>query len=491
MISQRLDLRQTQTLVMTPLLQQAIKLLQMSHQELTAYVAAEIENNPLLEKPDAPASPEILSSRVDTEPVSPAPKGAEGSGSDTSRTTATAESDPREGWDNDTPDDPYAERHETRVANGFDDAFSAVANVAAPQTLRDHLLEQIHVDFPDPTDRLAAVSFIELLDEAGYLPASLDQACAQLGLDKDRLDSLLARLHRLDPPGIFARSLQECLAIQLRERNRLDPAMATLLDHLDLVAKRATDALMKLCGVDAEDLQDMIAELRRLTPKPALAFGGELPPPITPDVFLHPLPGGGWQIELNGDNLPRVLANEAYFARIQNGARSKDDKSYITERWQKANWLIKALHQRATTILKVASEIVRRQDAFFVHGIQFLKPLTLRDIATAIEMHESTVSRVTQNKYLATPRGLFELKYFFTNALATTGGEETVSTLAVRTRIKELIDAEKPDAILSDDRLAALLRQEGIDIARRTVAKYREALRLPSSAQRKREKASR
>jgi RNA polymerase sigma-54 factor len=266
--------------------------------------------------------------------------------------------------------------------------------------------------------------------------------------------------------------------------------MQSLVQNLDLVAKRDNKALMKLCGVDGEDLTDMLGELRALNPKPATAFVADVTVPVTPDVLLFAQPGGGWQVELNTHNLPRVLANERYYTSVRGGARTKADKDYLSERWQQANWLVKALHQRATTILKVAAEIVRQQDRFFVFGVQHLRPLVLRDIASAVEMHESTVSRVTQNKYIATPRGLFELKYFFTNAIATTGGEDSVSALAVRERIKELVDGEKPNAILSDDKLAMILRLEGIDIARRTIAKYREAMRIPSSAQRRRNKTS-
>lgn len=267
--------------------------------------------------------------------------------------------------------------------------------------------------------------------------------------------------------------------------------MMTLLDNLGLLAKHERTALMRLCAVDAEDLTDMISEIRQLAPKPAITFAADVAPPITPDVLLTPLQGGGWHVELNHETLPRVLVNEPFYTKLVGGTRAAPDKAYVSEHWQQATWLVKALHQRATTILKVASEIVKQQDKFFIYGVQHLRPLILKDIATAIEMHESTVSRVTQNKYIATPRGMFELKYFFTGALPSTGGTESVSTLAVRERIKALIDAETPDAILSDDRLMVLLKAEGIDIARRTVAKYRESLNLPTSSQRRREKRGR
>jgi len=300
--------------------------------------------------------------------------------------------------------------------------------------------------------------------------------------------TLVAKLQRFDPCGIFARSLGECLALQLQEKNRLDPAMKILLNHLDLLAKREKTTLMRLCHVSAEDLSGMIAEIRQLNPKPATVFSTEIAPPIVPDVFIRPQPGGGWHVELNTDTLPRVLANERYYAKVQASAASKADKDYIADHWQQANWLVKAMHQRATTILKVASEIVRQQDAFFAKGIHHLKPLILKDIALAVEMHESTVSRVTQHKYMATPRGMFELKYFFTTSLARSDGGDNMSSESVRARIRALIDAEKTTAILSDDHLSMMLRGEGIDIARRTVAKYREAMRIPTSAQRRREK---
>lgn len=488
-VSQRLDIRQSQTLVMTPQLQQAIKLLQMSNQELSEFVAQEIEQNPLLEVggdaseiiPDGGSMME----RVATEPESPTSGGSESepaplSGEDLQTSTAGNDDDV---WAN----DGYT--GEASHGGSFDnDEFSEAQNVAEGPSLREHLLSQIQVDFIDPIDRLIAASLVEMLDDSGYLPAELDLVRTQLGVTPEHFETVIAQLHRFDPPGIFARSLQECLALQLREKNRLDPAMEILLQHLDLLAKRDRAALMRLCSVDAEDLAGMIDDIRQLNPKPAQAFTADVTVPIVPDVMLRPQAGGGWHVELNSENLPRVLANERYYAKVQASARNKTDKDYLSERWQQANWLVKALHQRATTILKVSAEIVRQQDKFFVHGVQHLRPLILRDIAAAVEMHESTVSRVTQHKYIATPRGLFELKYFFTTALARNDGGETVSSEAVRDRIRDLIDAEDPNQVLSDDRIMEVLRTEGIEVARRTVAKYREAMNIASSAQRRREK---
>ncbi len=475
---------------MTPQLQQAIKLLQMSNVELGEFVAQEIEQNPLLERAeDGGSGDEVLSEHVATEPEAYDPGGAPAPL--TGENLGTPAADDERVWDDDDRSGGSADDGVAEVWSGGaggDGDFVAGGAAAEAPSLRMYLLGQIQVDFADPAARMIAAALVEFLDDAGYLPDDLELVCAQMGAAPEQFAAVIAQLQGLDPPGIFARSLQECLAIQLREKDRLDPAMQTMLQHLDLVAKRDRAALMKLCGVDAEDIAGMMEELRALNPKPATAYASDVAPAITPDVMLRPQPGGGWQVELNSDNLPRVLANERYYTQVQNAMRAKPDKDYLSERWQQANWLVKALHQRATTILKVAAEIVRRQDSFFVHGVQHLRPLILRDIAEAVEMHESTVSRVTQHKFIATPRGLFELKYFFTNAIATTGGAETVSAEAVRDRIQALIAGEAPTAVLSDDRITELLRQEGIDIARRTVAKYREALNIASSAQRRREK---
>jgi RNA polymerase sigma-54 factor len=293
---------------------------------------------------------------------------------------------------------------------------------------------------------------------------------------------------RFEPVGMFAASLKECLAAQLAERNRLDPAMAALLDNLEMLARRDLRGLQAACGVDAEDLAEMVAELRRLDPKPGADLDAAEPATRVPDVLLRRDPGDEWVVELNPETMPRVLVNRGFHARAVVGTQSRDDRAFLSEQLASATWLVKSLEQRANTILRVSAEIMRRQDAFLRHGVAHLKPLILRDVAEAVEMHESTVSRVTSGKSIATPRGVFDLKYFFTTAIAGTTGE-THSAEAVRHRIRELVAAERPDDILSDDALVARLRAEGVDIARRTVAKYREALRIPSSVQRKREKS--
>ncbi|TQF76588.1 RNA polymerase factor sigma-54 [Elioraea sp. Yellowstone] len=485
-IGPRLDLRLGQALVMTPQLRQAIQLLQFSNLEVQAWIEQELERNPLLERDDRPTD--------EAPPAAPAeelpPLG------DAREAVAAADEAPLDA-DFANVYDPggAADGGSAAGAGGrggrtdFDGEGRDVEEFAVERrSLREHLAEQLRLSIADPTDRLIGACLIAGLDPAGRLALDLDALAGSLGCARLRIEAVLARMQRFDPPGVFARSLRECLEIQLREKNRYDPAMAVLLDHLDLLAKRDMRRLMALCGVDAEDLADMIAELKRLDPKPGAAFDAEPATTVVPDVLMRRAEDGGWIVELNPETLPRVLANGAYYARVAAGAKSREERVFIAEHWANATWLVKSLAQRASTILKVASEIVRQQDAFFRHGITHLKPLILRDIATAVELHESTVSRVTANKYIATPRGTLELKFFFTTAIAGTGGESH-SAETVRYRIRELIAAEDPEAVLSDDQIVAILRREGVDIARRTVAKYREGLGIPSSVQRRREKA--
>ncbi|MDA0221170.1 MAG: RNA polymerase factor sigma-54, partial [Proteobacteria bacterium] len=290
------------------------------------------------------------------------------------------------------------------------------------------------------------------------------------------------------PPGVFARDLRECLALQLAERNRLDPVIAILLTNLEQVARRDFARLCKLCDCSEQDLADMLADLRMLDPKPGLRFDTTHTQVMIPDVVVRAAQAGGWHVELNSDTLPRVLANERYYAEVQSGTRSESERSFVSEHWNNANWLVKALDQRARTILRVAREIVRQQDLFLVKGVAYMKPLILRDIADALELHESTVSRVTSNKFMATPRGIFELKYFFTASIGSTGDGPAHSAEAVRHRIKTLIEGEAPNGVLSDDDIVEALAQGGVAVARRTVAKYRKAMRIPSSVQRRRER---
>jgi RNA polymerase sigma-54 factor len=472
---------------MTPQLQQAIKLLQLNNLEVAAFVEEQLEENPLLERQegDADSTP---SAQAEAEEPAGTQEGSDYESVSDAGGATDLDTDYENLWDSDAVGGGELMQW-GRGSGGFDNAaFGVDQTVARKITLRDHLQNQLNIDIADPVDRLIGLHLIEMLDEAGYLSGELADVAAVLGCEMTRVEATLERLQRFDPAGIFARNLAECLMLQLRDRNRLDPAMQALLDNLNLLAERKLDALRQVCGIDGEDLEEMIAEIRALDPKPADSYAHEPVQPVTPDLLMRPTPTGAWHIELNSETLPRVLINGQYYAQVRSGARGKSEKDYIAEQYSAASWLVKSLHQRATTILRVATEIVRQQERFFARGVQHLKPLTLRDIAGEIEMHESTVSRVTSNKYIATPRGLYELKYFFTSAIASTDGGASHSAESVRHRIKALINTEKPQAILSDDKIVAMLRSDGIDIARRTVAKYREALRIPSSVQRRREK---
>jgi RNA polymerase sigma-54 factor len=481
--SQRLELRQSQTLIMTPQLQQAIRMLQLSNLELLEFIDAEIAQNPLLERQESGEAPAA------------APAAAPDLGRPEDFPGALAEAvehwhaaSGREGDGSlDLTGDPQAWHGGNGAARG--EERSALDQMATrPRSLREHLIEQIGADLADPGDRVIALHLLDLLDEAGYIRGAIETVAEALSCDLARVEAVLARLQQCDPAGVFARDLRECLALQLRERGRLDPPMDILLDHLPLLAARDIPALCRLCQVDGEGLAAMIAAIKALDPRPGYAFDPPLAQPVVPDILMRARPQGGWLIELNPETLPRVLVNHRYHAEISQTARNKAEKDYLNERLSAANWLARSLHQRATTILKVAAEIVRQQDAFFRRGVQALRPLILRDIAEAIGMHESTISRVTANKYMATPRGLFELKYFFTSAIPASRGGDAHSAEAVRSRIRRLIDNESPEETLSDERIVELLQQEGVEIARRTVAKYREAMHIPSSLQRRREK---
>jgi RNA polymerase sigma-54 factor len=496
-LSQRLDLRQTQALVMTPQLQQAIKLLQLSSIELTVFVERELEQNPLLEIDDSDHegrdSPTSADPALEPEPPPPADLTASlGSGDpplagdDIDQWQAASGSE-GEG-DVDFAGDTEAWHLQGSSGDGGE-LPGLEQGVAQGTTLRDHLLTQLGLDIDDVADRIIGAYLVDLVDDAGYLTSDLAAAADALGCDVARVEMVLAKLQRFDPPGIFARNLAECLSIQLRERDRLDPAMQMLLANLPLLAARDAQALMRLCGVDAADLSDMIAEIKSLNPKPGLALDSVTAAPVIPDITMRPQPMGGWIIELNQETLPRVLVNNRYYATLSRSPGNKVEKEYLAERLQSANWLVKSLHQRATTILRVATEIVHQQGAFFTHGVQFLRPLILRDIALAINMHESTVSRVTTNKFMATPRGIYELKYFFSSSIQASSGGDAHSAEAVRYRIKALIETEQRSEVLSDERIVDILQKDGVDIARRTVAKYRESLHIPSSVQRRRDKS--
>lgn len=480
-----LDLKQTQSqqLVMTPQLQQAIQLLQMNNMDLTAFVEGELEKNPLLEKDES--NPD------------------EGLDLDLGGGDEAGEAgEPGESHDHirDTFDKTFEEQDHSGPAShiggsggssSFDFSdYNFENHVSSDKSLREHLTEQLMIACAEPRDRVIGGLLIDHLSESGYLRSAPQDLAQQLGCSPERIDRLLGIMKGFDPTGIFAQDLQECLALQLEEKGALDAPMQTLLDNLALLGAHDHVKLCGVCGVNETYLQDMIAELRRLNPKPATLFDHVVVQTAVPDVFMRRRPrnlGGGWRVELNNETLPRVLVNQEYYTIVSEGAVRKEDKAYLSEQMNAASWLVRALDQRAQTILKTAAAIIEQQEAFFNYGIEFLRPLTLKDIAEEIDMHESTVSRVTSGKYIGTPRGIYELKFFFSTALVSESGTAH-SAEAIKARIKTLVDGEDPKKVLSDDKIVTLLKDEGIDLARRTVAKYREAMHIGSSVERRRQK---
>lgn len=496
-LSARLQLRQSQALTMTPQLMQSIRLLQFSHAELERFIDEEMEKNPLLERPEAQAGDEP---REEPQQTEAAVSGVDRLFAEAGTSAETMSERLDTSMENLFPDDPgtveplspdLAMQWRSAGGSGGGADFDIDMLAAGGASLSDHISEQIAFAFRDKAGRLIARELADALDEAGYLRVEPAELAQRLGCDEAMVLSVLAVCQRFDPRGLFARDLAECLALQLAARDRLDPAMRAMVGRLDLVAKRDFAQLRRLCSVGDDDLLDMMAEIRRLDPRPGTAFTGGAADAIVPDVNVRPAADGGWMVELNADALPRVLVNQSYFARVSKHAASQADRDFLAECMHNANWLTRSLDQRARTILKVASEIVRRQDVFLLHGVRYLRPLALKDVAEAIGMHESTVSRVTANKYMMTPRGAFELRQFFSVAIASVEGGDAHSSAAVRDRIRELVEAEEPHSVLSDDAIVDILRKSGVDIARRTVAKYREGMDIPSSVQRRREKRAR
>ena len=484
----RLDLRQSQSLVMTPQLQQAIKLLAASNLEIESFIGEALEANPLLEAGEQRG-------REGDAPTEQAPRSADEAARDGEGERALDIDAGALDRDRDTGDGSW----------GSADGGIGGGGTAAPgggelpdigerggsgPTLAEHLESQIGICARDPQTRFIALHLIGLLDEAGYLTADPRHVAAELGVAPAQVEGALACVQSLDPTGVGARDLAECLALQAKEADRYDPCMAKLLDNLDLVARGDVARLKRMCRVDDDDFAEMLAELRGYDPKPGLRFGDGGASAVVPDVLVSRAAGGaGWDIRLNRETLPRLVVNRDYYLELRNGAQDKASRAWLGEKLADANWLIKALDQRQKTILKVTAAVVEAQAGFFRKGVSALKPLTLRAVAEEIDMHESTVSRVTSNKYLHCDRGTFELKYFFTSGVgADDSGEGGASSESVKARIRALTDAEDPKKILSDDALVELLKAEGFDIARRTVAKYREAAGIGSSVQRRRAK---
>ncbi len=490
----RLDLRQSQSLVMTPQLQQAIKLLTASNLEIETFISDALEANPLLEAgalSNEDSGPSGESDDIPREEFTADQLIGQAQGESEAPLDLDTGALDRDRDTGDGAGGPAAADAEWGAAasgGGGSDMLPDLEQTSAAQiTLAEHLNEQIGAAAKNEGEAFIARHLIGLLDEAGYLTFDLRDVAYDLGVELRDAEDALKAVQTLDPSGVGARSLSECLAIQAREADRYDPCMAQLIDHLEWVARGEIARLKRVCGVDEEDFADMLAELRGYDPKPGLAYGASTASAVVPDLLLTDNGEGGWDVALNEETLPRLIVNRSYFVELRDGAPDPDAQSWLKEKLADAHWLIRALDQRQKTILKTAAEIVKKQEGFFRNGVSDLRPLTLREVAEEIDMHESTVSRVTSNKFLHCERGCFELKYFFTSGVSSSDGEGA-SSEAIKARIKALTDTEEPKKILSDQKLADLLKEEGFDLARRTVAKYREAIGIGSSAERRRQK---
>lgn len=500
-MEQRLEAKQTQNMVMTQQMQQSIKILQLSAAELYTYVMQELENNPFLAGGERGEEVEELlsSQKIDKSDITDDIPTAD---SLVEKNEAIIDASPGHGWVDEEISGAVYENDSSLSYNGRNSSsndfsggdFSQVMEqtTAAEISLRDHVIDQINVDIKDPLKRMIAMHLTDMLDDSGYITINIEELCKALKCTQKTIQDVLKILQSFEPAGIFARDLSECLALQLKDKNRYDPAMRLLVENLHLFAARDFKALKKICNVNDEDLHQMCDEIKALNPKPGLKYGKETVQIIQPDVFLKRDTDGNWQLELNSDILPKVLLNRLYYAKVKSTIE-KDDKAsrkFMTDQITTANWLVRALDQRAQSILKIAAEIVAQQDKFFRKGIKYLQPITLANIAQNVKLHESTVSRVVNGKYIATPMGMYEMKYFFSSSIQGANGDNDISSKSVKYRIKQLIDNEDHKKILSDDKIAIILKTEGINIARRTVFKYREAMKIPSSFERKRVKTS-
>lgn len=475
----------SQSLLMTPQLQQAIKLLQLGRLEYKEAIEKELLENPILE--------EVKELDDDS--------GARASASDTTSDTikdlphneappeqeAPADGNPESKMDWEDYLESFIDSRGSATPKGtidHEDRPSIEATLTKGESLVDHVIAQLrHADI-EKSDEEIAVHIIGNLDKDGYLCVSFEELAAECGVSVDEAERVTRSIQQLDPPGLAARNLQECLLIQLDQMG-LENALESRLvrNHLDKLENRRYDQIAKAESVPVEEVYKAITTIQQLEPRPGRPFADDSIRYIIPDIYVYKV-GGEYVISLNEDGLPRLRVNPMYLELLrQEGAENVPNKAYLTERLKAASWLIKSIHQRQNTIYRVTESIVKFQRDFLDHGIEKLRPLVLKDVADDIEMHESTVSRVTTNKYVHTPQGVFELKYFFTTAIKTAGGE--ISSSSIKERIKNIIAAEKPDAPISDQEIAEILSKENIDIARRTVAKYREGLGILSSSKRK------
>ncbi|EFI9140221.1 RNA polymerase factor sigma-54 [Escherichia coli] len=474
-MKQGLQLRLSQQLAMTPQLQQAIRLLQLSTLELQQELRQALESNPLLEQIDT-------HEEIDTRETQD------------SETLDTADALEQKEMPEELPldaswDTIYTAGTPSGTSGDYIDDELPVYQGETTQTLQDYLMWQVELTPFSDTDRAIATSIVDAVDDTGYLTVPLEDILESMGdeeIDIDEVEAVLKRIQRFDPVGVAAKDLRDCLLIQLSQFDKTTPwleeARLIISDHLDLLANHDFRTLMRVTRLKEDVLKEAVNLIQSLDPRPGQSIQTGEPEYVIPDVLVRKH-NGHWTVELNSDSIPRLQINQHY-ASMCNNARNDGDSQFIRSNLQDAKWLIKSLESRNDTLLRVSRCIVEQQQAFFEQGEEYMKPMVLADIAQAVEMHESTISRVTTQKYLHSPRGIFELKYFFSSHVNTEGGGEASST-AIRALVKKLIAAENPAKPLSDSKLTSLLSEQGIMVARRTVAKYRESLSIPPSNQRK------
>ena len=474
-MKQGLQLRLSQQLAMTPQLQQAIRLLQLSTLELQQELQQALERNPLLEQSDTHEENHTRETQ-DSETLDTA---------DALEQKEMPEELPLDAsWDT-----IYTAGTPSGTSGDYIDDELPVYQGETTQTLQDYLMWQVELTPFSDTDRAIATSIVDAVDDTGYLTVPLEDILESMGdeeIDIDEVEAVLKRIQRFDPVGVAAKDLRDCLLIQLSQFDKTTPwleeARLIISDHLDLLANHDFRTLMRVTRLKEDVLKEAVNLIQSLDPRPGQSIQTGEPEYVIPDVLVRKH-NGHWTVELNSDSIPRLQINQHY-ASMCNNARNDGDSQFIRSNLQDAKWLIKSLESRNDTLLRVSRCIVEQQQAFFEQGEEYMKPMVLADIAQAVEMHESTISRVTTQKYLHSPRGIFELKYFFSSHVNTEGGGEASST-AIRALVKKLIAAENPAKPLSDSKLTSLLSEQGIMVARRTVAKYRESLSIPPSNQRK------
>ena len=528
--NQNISLKQQQTHTITPQLQQAIKLLQLNNIELSEFVNEQLEENPFLEtadgdmaderplSEDTPVQADEISDSADNTQLDDnfvENNSIDGVGTervenpefDTIGKLETNTGDVDEAnidqHSNVDANEMFTLDAQSNTEQWSSSTGSGTSNTsggasdggdldmissmtAAEPSLYDVLTEQISLAFSHDDDQMhIAYSLLDELEDDGYLRLNIHDFAEDNMFATPLVEKTLARMQTFEPTGIFARNLGECFALQLDEMGDLTPEWSAFLDNLGLIQQGKHKQIMKLAGIDEDQFKTMVKRLKSLDPKPAHQYSNNDTPAVIPDVFLRKMSNGDYRIELNASTLPRVIVNEKFYGTVRATQKTDDEKVYYSEQMNTANWLVKAIHQRAVTITKVATAIATRQKDFFDKGVMHLKPMTLKDIADDIEMHESTVSRVTTNKYIYSDKGMFELKYFFSAALSS--GDGDVSAEAIRHQIKDILKNETIDHIYSDEELASILQKGGIDVARRTVAKYREEVGIPSSSKRRKQ----